>query len=492
MKYKPQDHPDSSFDGGAVARTPGGGVTVAQGNSLEGRGPRGRAVAPAGEHVTHVSVLRRPLFLRLSASAAALLILIFVGRLVVAAGTVTLYVDAGSTCTTGCGTQTAPYRTIQAAIDDADNRIAVGAVSGATVQVAAGYYPERLYIVPNVHVIGAGPSVTTIDATGTGRAAVIFAARTSGRVKTDFSIEGFTITGGIGENRSGVARISGGGVCVLGNAVVSNIADNVAQGEIGKGGGIRVDGAYGTVVTRNIIVGNRSSYGGGGVMVYGTVSVDDNLVFGNSTLIYGGGLNVYQADARITNNTIVGNSVNLTTKPSGYTYATYGGGVCVDALFSQTSSPSVYVTNNLIVANTVTAAGTSAGLYSHITTPIISYTDLWNNLLLPASIDDVGGDFTEAQVIGLRNNISQDPRFVHPPVFSDLSVAAGTTTTVAVLMASRYQTNQVLEYNNDGVARTITAVNTTTNVLTFTPALPAPSQAFKLLANWGSSTNVAE
>ncbi|PYT18271.1 MAG: hypothetical protein DMF51_00535 [Acidobacteria bacterium] len=519
--------------------------------------------------MTHVSVLRRPLFLRLSASAAALLILIFVGRLVVAAGTVTLYVDAGSTCTTGCGTQTAPYRTIQAAIDDADNRIAVGAVSGATVQVAAGYYPERLYIVPNVHVIGAGPSATTIDATGTGRAAVIFAARTSGRVKTDFSIEGFTITGGIGENRSGVSRVSGGGVFVLGNAVVSNnvitgnimsgpqpnwigggvyvgygdpviigntitgnfvnpppaggstsslaigagihvegngigvvithtrieantITDNVAQGEIGKGGGIRVDGAFGTVVTRNIIVGNRSSYGGGGVMVYGTVSVDDNLVFGNSTLMFGGGLNVYQADARITNNTIVGNSVNLTTKPSGYTYATYGGGVCVDALFSQTSSPSVYVTNNLIVANTVTAAGTSAGLYSHITTPIISYTDLWNNLLLPASIDDVGGDFTETQVIGLRNNISQDPRFVHPPVFSDLSVAAGTTNTVAVLMASRYQTNQVLEYNNDGVARTITAVNTTTNVLSFTPALATASQAFKLLANWGSSTNVAE
>src|SRR5207247_10933045 len=106
--------------------------------------------------------------------------------------------DASRNCNTRCTTQTAPYRTIQAAVADADNRIAVGAVSGATVQVAAGYYPERLYIVPNVHVIGAGPSATTIDATGTGRAAVILAARTSGRVKTDFSIEGFTITGGIG------------------------------------------------------------------------------------------------------------------------------------------------------------------------------------------------------------------------------------------------------------------------------------------------------
>jgi len=509
------------------------------------------------------------LFSRLIASAAALLILIFVGRLVVAAGTITLYVDATSACTTGCGTQTAPYPTIQPAITDANGRIVAGSVSGATVQVAAGSYHEHLFIYPDIHVICAGPSVTTIDATGLGRSAVIFASGGTGRARNDFSIEKCTITGGMGESNSGIGRVSGGGVFIFGDAIVSNnvitgnvmsgsqpnwvgggvyvgygnpviigntitrnvvnppplggstsslavgagvhaegngigvvithtrieantIADNVAQGEVGKGGGVRVDGAYGTVVTRNIIVGNRSSYGGGGVMVYGTVSVDDNLVFGNSALMYGGGMNLYQADARITNNTIVGNTASLTTKPSGYAYASYGGGVCVDALFSQTGSPSVYVTNNLIVANTVTPAGTSAGLYSHITTPIISYTDLWNNLLLPATIDDVGGDFTEAQVIGLRNNISLDPRFVHPPAFSDLTVAAGTTTTVAVLMASRYQTNQVLEYNNDGVARTITSVNTTTNVLTFTPSLATASQAFKLLANWDSSTNVAE
>ena len=111
---------------------------------------------------------------------------------------------------------------------------------------------------------------------------------------------------------------------------------------------------------------------------------------------------------------------------------------------------------------------------------------------LPATQSNVGGDFTEVQVIGSNFNTSQDPRFAHAPLFSDVSVAAGSTTTVAVLMASRYQTNQVLEYNNDGVPRTLTAINTSTNVLTFTPALPAASQAFKILANWGTSTNTAE
>src|SRR4029077_14321272 len=142
-----------------------------------------------------------------------------VARLVVAAGTITLYVDDNSTCTTGCGSQAAPYRTIQAAIEDADNQLIAGAISGATVRVLAGNYPERIYIVPNVHVIGDGPSLTTIDATGKGHSAVILAARTSGRPPPDYPIEGCTIKGGMGEPRTADSRISGGGVFVLGDAV---------------------------------------------------------------------------------------------------------------------------------------------------------------------------------------------------------------------------------------------------------------------------------
>src|SRR5262245_10045159 len=168
--------------------------------------------------------------LRGVASVSALLTLVLVGRLVVAAGTVTLYVSRGSACTSGCGSQAAPYPTIQAAINDADGRISAGTVSGATIQVAAGNYPERLYIVPNVHVVCAGPSVTTIDATGTGHAAVMLYGPLSGRPRTDFSIENCTITGGSGETREG--RISGGGIFVIGNAVVSN---NVITGNVMSG-----------------------------------------------------------------------------------------------------------------------------------------------------------------------------------------------------------------------------------------------------------------
>ncbi|MEK7799929.1 MAG: hypothetical protein AAB297_08885, partial [Acidobacteriota bacterium] len=139
---------------------------------------------------------------RLFAVAAALLALAFVARLVVAAGTLTLYVDDGSTCTAGCGTQEAPYPTIQAALYDADARISAGIISGAFIQVAAGYYPERIYIFPNLHVLCDSPGTTTIDATGKGRSAVILAGGATGRVRTDFSIENCRITGGMGENRT--------------------------------------------------------------------------------------------------------------------------------------------------------------------------------------------------------------------------------------------------------------------------------------------------
>jgi pectin methylesterase-like acyl-CoA thioesterase len=90
---------------------------------------------------------------RVFACSVSICALAAVAVWVAAAGTITLYVDDNSSCTSGCGSQSAPYRNIQDAIDDADNQIIAGTISGATVRVAAGRYPERIYIVPNIHVI---------------------------------------------------------------------------------------------------------------------------------------------------------------------------------------------------------------------------------------------------------------------------------------------------------------------------------------------------
>jgi hypothetical protein len=494
---------------------------------------------------------------------ATVFVLAAVGRLVLAVGTVTLYVDASSACSSGCGSQASPYRTIQAAIVDANTQIGAGTASGAVIQVAAGNYPERLFIYPDIHVVCAGPSTTTIDATGLGRSAVIFGNGGSGRPDADFSIDGCKITGGVGEVRNSNSN-AGAGVFVFGDAVVSNnlitgnavsgsysrffgggvyvatgnaviigntitknsaspnpvsgsfgigggmfllgpesmvgtsavieanlITDNVAQADVGKGGAIRVDGNPGTIIRRNMIIGNRSGYGGGGIEAYSNLNVLDNLIFGNSTGLYGGGIDLNQITAQITNNTIVGNSATNTSTPSGYYFASYGAGIEVETVTTQ-NPPQVTLRNNLITGNTVTSTGTGGGLHSARTTPYIYNTDLWNNLKLPSTSSNVAGDYTDAQIIGVNGNRSVNPLFVNAPLFSDVTIAAGTTTTVAVRDVGRYLVNHKLEYNNDGVARTITAINTSKAVITFTPALATASQAFKMLSDWNASTNVAE
>ena len=257
-------------------------MTGANGDGRDGRHSVQRVDAPRAGALFAPAARTRGRLSRSLALAGAACVLGLVARLVVAAGTLTLYVDDNSTCTTGCGSQAAPYRTIQAAIDDADSQLIAGSITGATVRVAAGNYPERLYIVPHVHVIGDGPATTTLDATGKGRSAVIFADRGSlGRARIDFSIEGFRITGGSGENRSGDSRIAGGGVFILGDAVVSN-----------------------NVITGNVLAGAQPNWVGGGVYVgYGDPVIVGNVISrnvvnppalggGNDSLGIGGGIHV--------------------------------------------------------------------------------------------------------------------------------------------------------------------------------------------------------
>ena len=487
-------------------------------------------------------------------------------RLVLAAGSVTIYVNATSTCTTGCGDQANPYKTIQGAINDANSRIVAGTALGAFIQVAAGTYPERIFIYPNVHVICASPTMPTINATGLGRSAVIFGGGGTGRPDTDFSIDGCKITGGSGELRN-ANSYAGGGVFVFGEATVSNnlitgntlngaqstnfgggvyvaygpatitgntisknvcnppppggnkdsygygggifllgpesgvntptlveanlIAENLAQGTFGEGGGIFLYSVPGTTIRRNLIIGNRALYSGGGISSQDSPTISDNLIYGNSADLYGGGLAVYQVTAQITNNTIVGNSSTGTTIPSGYVAASYGGGVAVETFFAQVP-PAVTLSNNLIVKNTVTSTGLGGGLHTLQTTPIIGTTDFWGNLKLPSTTSNIAGDFTDAQVIGASGNISADPLFVHGPVFGDVTVAAGTTSTIIVRDVGRYVVNQKIEYNNDGVARTITAINATSRTITITPLLAAASQIYKLVTGWGTSTDMNE
>ncbi len=156
----------------------------------------------------------------------------------------TFYVDANSTATTdctptasgctgqcavpACGTQALPCHTIQNALNIANCTIGTNTALEADVLVAAGTYPERIFIYPNTHLIGAGRDVTTIDAKGLNRSAVIMANAGGygfNRPEVLFSISGFRVIHGSGDritlsDSAGnlYYNIGGGGMLLYGAA----------------------------------------------------------------------------------------------------------------------------------------------------------------------------------------------------------------------------------------------------------------------------------
>jgi hypothetical protein len=494
-----------------------------------------------------------------------ILLILMAHTAIATAAEATLYADASSTCTSGCGTPAAPFPTIQGAINAGNGMIVAGTATSASVMVAAGLYRERIFIFPDIHVHGADPSSTTINATGFGRSAVILASGGTGRPTRNYSIDGFTITGGSGDVGVVVDSVTGGGIFAFGDAVITNniivgnilsgnlkdwlgagmfvanghaiiagneigrnistpprtggsgdthgagggifsidsgaspevvgniIHDNLAQAEIGRGGGLWLRGGPGTVVDRNVIYGNRASASGGGIELYGETRVAGNLIYGNSAGSTGGGIETFNATAVITLNTVAGNVLTETSIPGGENYSTEGAGVYTESTLPPPNNAPVRVTNNLIVGNTLTSTGSGAGLFSIRATPIVTNNLLYGNLKLPSTTSEVGGDLTPGSVIGVNGNLSLPPVMVRQPRFYDVTAAAGTTATVIVLDISRYQIGDVVECARDGVARTVTAINATSKALTLSPALPSPSQAFKLLADWGpSAVNLEE
>jgi Right handed beta helix region/Thrombospondin type 3 repeat len=500
----------------------------------------------------------------LLAGGVALAALLAPGRELHAGSDLTLYVDAASTCTGTCGSQQAPFSTIQAAINEANTQIESGAAAGATLLVAPGLYRERIFIYPDIHVQGSGAGQSILDAGGFGRSAVIFASGGTPRPRTNFSIDGFTITGGSGEMRTVEDTVGGGGVFIFGDAVVTNnaivgnvlsgsqkdwlgagvyvaygrpiiagntissnvslpprkggggttyglgaaifsldtssspqiigniIHDNLVDAEIGRGGGMRLKGGAGTLISRNIIYGNRASDSGGAISLYGSGRLEGNLIFGNSAGNVGGGIELYNADAVVTLNTIVGNALTETRIPSGYTYSTTGGGVYSGSTLPPPGNTPVRISNTLIYGNSVSSSGAGGGLYTYQSYPVLSHDLLSGNVVLPSTPSEIAGDYYPPQVFGVDGNLSLPPQMARQPLFYDVTVAAGTTTTVIVPDVARYHLDDVLEYGDDGVPRRIGSINVSSRSLTFTPSLPAASTSFTMLFDWGSGLDLQQ
>lgn len=242
------------------------------------------------------------------------------------------------------------YATIQAAID--------AATSGDTVLVQPGTYAERIrYAGKEIAVVSAGgPEVTTID--GGGGGPVVRFLQGAG---TGASLEGFTITGGLGKLRG--ARRFGGGIVgleasplVRDNILENNEAhagagaafaggapvfeDNIVRENIARSDGVlRIQGAglafFGgsPTLTRNRIESNGlvgiapQEIGpgeGGGIFaknVTGALFTDNEIVgnyFQNTLGVAGGGLWLSGGDSMITGGEVRGN-----------TTCDYGGGIAL-------------------------------------------------------------------------------------------------------------------------------------------------------------------
>ncbi len=244
---------------------------------------------------------------------------------VTAAPAADLYVNTAATGPE-TGTQQAPFRTIQAAVD--------AAADGDVVRVAAGTYNEDVRIDGKAITLEGGYSTAwqrdlagnTTTLTGTGDEAVITL------IAADATIDGFRITGGRGSTEELPYSRHGGGIysrdgspTISNNVIESNdIQSADPNANVNFGGGIYVSNAPMATIVNNVVRGNFADRGAG-MAVFGQAAliqgntVEDNVSVGD----HGGGLYIAVVDALITENIIRRNEVGRVL-----TYG-WGGGLIV-------------------------------------------------------------------------------------------------------------------------------------------------------------------
>ncbi|MGE0480032.1 MAG: right-handed parallel beta-helix repeat-containing protein [Phycisphaerae bacterium] len=223
-----------------------------------------------------------------------------------------LYVDASNTAGPQQGTQAAPFRTVQAAIN--------AAVDGDEVLVAAGTYVENLRIQSKSLLLKGGFSsawVRELNDTksvlqGAGGNAVLTL------IESDSTVEGFRITGGTGSTEDLPYVYNGGGIYsrdgspTISNNIIENndIRSIDPPSDYALGGGIYITNATNATITGNIVRRNFAGRGAG-ISVDGQTAriqgntIEDNVAVGD----HGGGMFIAVVRATITHNLIRRNEV---------------------------------------------------------------------------------------------------------------------------------------------------------------------------------------
>jgi parallel beta-helix repeat protein len=343
--------------------------------------------------------------------------------------------------------------TIQAGIN--------GASDGDTVLVARGHYYERINFLGKAILVASNfvfdNNTTTIDSTIIDADTIVLGISDTGSVvlfaseeDSNSVIEGFTIKNGIGTlahlgNRWGGgiycdefswptinnntisdnSAYKGGGICCywFSSPTITNntISGNYAGG---AGGGICCEKFFpASNICNNVITGNSAGlYGGGIFCALSFPAIINNIISGNSAVRWGGGIVcISQSSPTISLNTITNNSVN-----------SYGGGIFCYLSSSPTISNNTISYNSagtrggaiyceehsspIIINNIISSSLDGEGIACAISSPTISYNDVWNNadgnfsncdpsLGIPDTVN-VNGDSCDTFF-----NISCDPLF---------------------------------------------------------------------------------
>ncbi len=324
------------------------------------------------------------------------------------------YVTTSGNDTTGVGSKTNPYLTIQMAVDTAP--------SGGTVHVAQGTYDENVYLADGVSVMGSyATDFTSRDVSAT--ASTIspttgFAVYCSTAMGNSTVLDGFNIIGSGGATYAGISLSSGAAPTIQNNII--NGGTNAA----GQTFGIYIGGSAPTI-QNNIINGGNSSSGNSstGIFCYDTGSapvIRNNCINGGtgdstrgiycngttgltltirSNTINGGSGTTIIYGIYISNETsaIIQNNIIFRTGSAATLYGIYEA--------SDTADP-VSVENNNILSSTVNATygfdyvyydygeGTPNIQNESVLNTIIDSTTRANNILVdPVLVDLPGGDW---------------------------------------------------------------------------------------------------
>jgi len=251
--------------------------------------------------------------------------------------------SSGPTVSGALGYYISPTLNIQGAVN--------AAVSGDTINLAAGTYKENVKIDKSLTVKGAGSAKSIVDGN---KAGSVFTVGKS-NVNAVATLSGMTIKNGKADYGAGIYN----------NGKLTVASCTISENKAWYGGGIRNYGTLtvtGSTISANSCLKTKIVYGsggtgweypgsGGGIYNSGTATIAGSTISKNSALEDGGG--IYNSGTiTITGSTLSGNSLIGSTN-----YNSYGGGIYNKGTMTVTGSTisGNYATHGGGIANSGTA-----------------------------------------------------------------------------------------------------------------------------------------